>query len=122
MDSQLFLHAAHQAREAVDWLRAASWCVIGLAAAFLLLTWRRWLPWFRTPDKPGPALLRWGSDNDGWYFEVAHAGEHAWEVETQSGRYPLEWASETRAELRPQVRFHDRPVALLSGDEIRLRL
>lgn len=122
MDSPLFLHAAHQAREAFDGLRLASWWAIGLAAAVLVLTWRRLLAWVRAPDERGPAVVRWGSDDEGWYFEIARSGERPWDVETPSGRFPLSSGPGPGAALRPQVRLDERPVALLSGNEIRLRL
>ncbi|MEO8539358.1 MAG: hypothetical protein ABI577_06415 [bacterium] len=122
MDGALFLHAAHQVRQAFDGLRFASWVVIAVGLGALVVSWGRILTWIRTPEVRGPAVVRWGEDAAGWYFELARAGPGEWFVETGSGeRVPLV-ALDGGKLLRPQVRFEGWPSALRSEGEILLRL
>ena len=86
MDTTLFLHAAHQVRDTLDGLRLVSWLVIGLAVGAVVMSWGRLLSWLRAPDRDeGPRLVRWGSDEEGCYFEVAGSDGEEWSAEGADG-------------------------------------
>lgn len=119
----LFLHAGHQVRHAFDGLRLFSWLAIGLGLGALLLTWGRLLAWIREPELRPASVLRWGQDENGWYFEIAATGDESWFVETPGGgsvRLVASMLSGTV--LRPEADFGEPPIALTSASGIRLAL
>lgn len=120
MDGPIFLHAAHQVRQAFDGLRAASWLAIGLAVAILLICWGRIVAWFRTPEPRPVAITRWGRDDSGWYFELSRPVGELWEAEAGGTRVRLRKAE--AGLLRPEAAFEGDPQWLVSerGDRLRL--
>ncbi|MCC6961410.1 MAG: hypothetical protein IT301_16305 [Dehalococcoidia bacterium] len=119
MEPPAFLHALHQVRTA-EGLRLASWLAIGLVAGGLLISWRRLLGWFRTPETRPPALVRWGKDDRGWFFELADGGSMVWVAEASDGSVSL--APDGAGLLRPAAPLVAQPAALVSDSGIRLRL
>lgn len=119
MEPPPFLHALHQVRTAES-LRLASWLAIGLVVGGLLVSWRRLLGWFRTPEARQPTLVRWGNDDAGWFFEIADGGSQDWRAETGESAVPLIPGGDGL--LRPAEPLAGQPTALVSNDGIRLRL
>ncbi len=120
MDAPPFLHAAHQVRQAFDGLRAASWLAIGLGIGALILTWGRLLAWMRTPEPRPPAVVRWGRDEAGWYFELAGAEGESWEVSGGAGQVAL--ARGADGLFRPRAELASRPEEVVSSGGVHLRL
>ena len=120
MDAPPFLHAVHQVRQAFDGLRAASWLAIGIGTGALILAWGRLLAWIRTPESRPPAVVRWGQDEAGWYFELAGAEGESWEVTAGAERVALAPGSDGL--FRPCGELAARPEAVVSGGGVRLRL
>ena len=122
MDWLPALHAGHNAREVMSELRLASWAIIGLAVGALVLTWGRILAWLRAPDAGGPALVRWGEDSQGLYFELRNAKDTDWTIEADGLRHQLEARQGRTLLLRASLPEAAKPVALHSSGGVRLPL
>lgn len=120
MEALPFLHAAHQVRQAFDGLRAASWLAIGLGIGALILTWGRLAAWIRTPEPRPPAVVRWGEDEAGWYFELTGAEGETWAV--TGGAWQVALTQGSDGLFRPRSELATRPEAVVSSGGVRLRL
>lgn len=119
----MFLHAAHQVRQAFDGLQLISWLAIGLGVGALVLSWGRLVAWIRAPEQRPPALKRWGEDELGWYFEIERGTEQTWQAESKSGaRVALVPVPGEGHLLRPDGELDGRPVTLVSASGLRLSL
>ena len=119
----LFLHAAHQVRQAFDGLQLVSWLAIGIGAGVLVLTWGRLLAWIREPELRPPSVKRWGQDGLGWYFELERSGVESWFVESASdGRVSLAAAAGEEHLLRPIEPLKGEPTSVVSAGSVRLSL